>query len=41
MVSKISFSRAVNEAMSVIQAELVKQMTSVTFDKLAAREKRF
>ena len=30
---------AVNEAMSVIQAELVKQMTSVTFDKLAAREK--
>jgi len=30
---------AVNEAMSVVQAELVRQMESVTFDKLAVREK--
>ena len=30
---------AVNEAMSVVQTELVRQMESVTFDKLAAREK--
>ena len=28
-----------NEAMSVVQAELVRQMESVTFDKLAVREK--
>ena len=30
---------AVNEAMAVVQAELVKQLESRTFDKLAAREK--
>lgn len=30
---------AVNEAMAVIQDQLVEQMQSVTFDKLAARER--
>lgn len=30
---------AVNEAMAVIQNQLVEQMQSVTFDKLAARER--
>ena len=30
---------AVNEAMSVVQAELVRQMERLTFDKLAVREK--